>query len=219
MAPREYKHKSNIHHLTDTNLLNLNGDVLCAVDILMTGPDPRKDQIYEICVLPLNSHFKPHAGIVPFHILFQPDINKIDLDKLPKSLTKSDIYEAVHKGTHPYIIADRFEEWYAKIHLRERKRICVLSYDWILKSQFIINWLGILHYNQFFSYAYRDLLTTALYINDKCDYHSEVIRYPKYDLQYLFSQSGVEGAVGKYDTMMNCISIAECYKRMLKDLY
>jgi hypothetical protein len=213
----KYKKKSNLHHY-DTNLLNLNGNILCAIDILTTGIDPKKDQIFEICILPLNSYFKPHKMILPFHLQFQPNKDNIDFENLPKGLNRNDVFEACLNGMHPYAAADRFEEWYKKIKLHENKRICPLSYNWIPKYEFMIAWLGLKHYNLFFDYAYRDLLAAALYANDKCDFHAEAMRYPKYDLQYLFSQQEVEGAVGKYDTLMNCISMAECYKMMLKDL-
>ncbi len=205
----------NLHHIADTNLLNLNGNLLCAVDVITTGDNPKKDQLYEICVLPLNANFKAHKGIIPFNIMFQINKDKIDLDNLPKALGEKDIIEACLKGTHPYAIADRFEEWYDKIKLRSNKRICPLGYNYLLKQQFIANWLGHKHYNLFFSEAYRDLLSAAIFVNDKCDFHSEEIRYPKYDLQYLFSQNKVEGAVGRYDSLANCISMAECYRRML----
>ncbi len=213
----KYAKKGNLHYY-DTNLLNLNGHLLCAMDLITTGINPKKDQIFEICLLPINSYLKPHKMILPFHLTFEPNKDSIDFDNLPKAISRNDIFDACKTGTHPYTAADRLEEWFKKIKLYERKRLTLLTYNFIPKYEFLVSWLGIQNYNKIFDYSYRDLLVAALYANDKCDYHSEAMRYPKYDLQYLFSQQNVEGAIGKYDMLQNCISITECYRRMLKDL-
>lgn len=201
----------------DTNLLHLNGNLLCAIDLKTTGIDPNRDSIIEICILPVNAEFRPHKKILPFNTFMKPNIDAVDLEEFRRR-ERVRIVESALKGMDPYIAADRFDEWYGKIGLPPHKKIFVLSYDWTLKQQFISKWLGPVNYDSCFSNYYRDVIVAAQYSNDRADLLGEKAPYPKLHLQYLISQTKSEGN-SKQDSLWRCITILDIYKRMLKHVW
>lgn len=217
--PDYHSNKMNIHHIGDTNLLNLNGNLLCAIEINTTGSRPNYHDIFEICVLPLNAEYKKHKGILPFYCLMKPKRpQNIQFDELPKRSTRESIYNATLKGLDSHRAADIFNNWFEKIKFKIHKRLSILAYDWVSKRAFIIDWLGETAFNQYFDYKYRDPLAIALYCNDVKDMLTGTIPFPKVDIAYLASQLKVDVERGQ-DTMIRCVQLAEIYKRSLKVIY
>ena len=201
----------------DTHLLSLNSNILCVVDMVTTGPKAGYDNLLEICVYPLNSDLKQYKKILPFTMILSPKRpENIDLERLDKyMLNRHRLYEMVQKGTDAYVAADRFDSWFEKIRLREGKKLSILSYDWPNKKSFLEDWLGELTYQRYFDYRYRDLLPVSLFCNDCAEFKVEQIPYPKQNLAHLMSQTHTEHEKRMNDPLLNCVAIAECYKRMI----
>jgi DNA polymerase III epsilon subunit-like protein len=201
----------------DTNLLTLNQAMLAVIDIMTTGSNPKQDSMVQICILPLNSEIKPHKGILPYYVdLIPKRPESIDWENLPRYITRDTIFKCMNRGVDPYIAADRFELWFEKIKLKHGKKLHILTHDWIDKQAFLKDWLCLSSYYDIFDYRYRDLVSAALFANDLADFHCTQIPYPKQNLAFLCSELKVEHERSMKDTLQNCISIAEIYRRMLR---
>lgn len=206
----------NEHLREDTNLLNLNSNMLSAIDIRTTGPMPKRDSIIEICILPVNAELKPHKKILPFNVDLQPlRPDLIDFDNLPRGTNRMRIFKVTQAGMHPFIAADRFEMWFNKIQFKWQKKLSPLAHNWLLKREFLIDWLGHTVFDNIFDYRYRDPIPAALFANDRADFAGEQIEYPKQNFAHLASQLKVEHERSP-DTLQHCISLIEVYRRMLK---
>lgn len=193
------------------SLIHNNGNLMCAVDVETTGTDWRQHDIWQICVLPLDSQLKPYTQIMPFYTELQPrrpetaEANAIKRDQLAK---------ACLKGLDYFVAADLFDEWFQKLNLPFNKRIMVLAQNWVFDRSFLIDWLGLKAFDLYFDARYRDTMSTALYLNDWADFHAEQVPYPKVNLRYLASQLRIE-YTNPHDAMEDCRVTAEVYRQMI----
>src|SRR2546423_4253302 len=154
---------------TDTSMWSIFSNCLCVVEIFTTGLNPNKHDIIEICVLPVNGELKPHKGVIPFYTTVAPRESRkdnIDFSDLPYGVNKERIFDASVRGVEYYSVADRFDIWIQKLKLKHNKKIAPLAHDWLKKREFLIDWLGVETFDQYFDYRYRDLIPAATFAND-----------------------------------------------------
>lgn len=206
------------------SLIHANGNIICVVDVETTGLDPEIHEIVQICILPLDSLFKPIKEIRPFYVSIKPENTKnINKDKyasnfeetvkIPKAKLASMINEGLERGT----AADLLQDWFDKLQLPFNKRIMPLGQNWVFDRAFIIRWLGWKMFEDFFDPRYRDTMAAANYVNDKCDFMGQQCPYQKVNLGFLCSTMKVENA-SPHDALSDCIATAEIYRRMLMGL-
>lgn len=206
----------NLHQVTDSNLLNLNGNMLCCIEIITTGPLVKHDNLIQVCILPLNSEWQPHKGIIPFYTDIIPKRpENIDLDNLPKKVNRKRVTKASIDGKDAYIAADLFEDWFERIRFMPGKKLSIIAYDWHSKKDWLVDWLGPTMYDKFFDYRYRDPLPAALFANDVADMKVNNLPYPKLHFQYLCSETKTESD-NTPDCLSKCLSIAELYVKMVQ---
>lgn len=209
------KPSGNIRMTWKSQAIHLNSNLLCAVDIRTSGPRPYKDDIMQICVMPLNSTFQPLEEITPFIMDILPrDKNKIDRELL--EINQETFLHIFKYGLDHWTAGDSFLEWFEKINFNFQKRICPLAYDWPKIMPFIYDWLGPLNAKECFDYRYRDILSTANFLNDYYDWHIENCPFAKQNFQYICSSVQVE-RVKPYEPITDCLAIANVYKAMVAD--
>ena len=193
--------------------INLNGHLLCAIDTETTGFDPKKHEIIEVAIVPLNSDCRPMEGVLPLHLYLRPDkVENIEPDAL--TTTKLKLADVLKRGIDPFKAADIFEEWFERLGLPEGKKIEPLGHNYGFDKAFLKAWLGDLSYEHFFHFMDRDTMTSALFQNDHAIFHAERCPFPKVNLIYLCSQLDVKHT--KAHTALNdALVTAECYRRML----
>lgn len=205
------------------NLIHLNGNLLCVIDLETTGLDPDVAEIVQICILPLDSQYKPNKDIRPFYTNITPEnkqnINKDRYDsnfsekvRIPKDKLTSMINTGLDRG----VAADNLYEWFQKLGLPEKKRIAPLAQNWVFDRSFLIKWLGWTMFEEIFDPRYRDTLAAASFINDYCDFHGQQCPYQKQNLKFLCSVLKVENA-SAHDALSDCQATAECYRRMISN--
>lgn len=196
---------------------HLNGDLLCAVDIETTGLDSTKHEIYQIAILPLNGSLKTHAHHRIFDIVLRPDnVDDIDWEGMDKNNNRKDVLHALTHGIDQSMGAELLVDWFERLRLPEKKRIVPLAHNWAgIDREFIGKWLGPLTYQSIFHFHYRDLMSAALYLNDRADAQIEQVPFPKVSLQYLCSQLGIERNGRAHTALDDCVVTAECYKKLL----
>lgn len=211
-----------------------NNNLLCAADIYTTGQDALKDNLIGVCLLPLDSFYDVYKQsddrkeiangrrIVPIDIEIKPCRkntihlhDKLWMKSLPKGVNRAKILHAGTEGIDAFNAADYFDIWFQNLKLPYRKKITVISHNWIDKRPFLIDWLGTETYNQIFSNSYRDIVTASIFANDRADVRNNEIPYPKNFLTYLCSRMKIEYSQ-KQDLITNCVAIAECYRTMVK---
>jgi len=199
-----------------SNMVHLNGNILCAVDVETTGRDPEKHDIIQIAVLPLDSQIKPRKDILPFYMEIAPRRPE-NAELSAGGVNKLQLAKIINEGMDSYRAADLLEEWFLKLKLPENKRISPLAQNWCFDRGFLIQWLGPRMFEFIFDGRYRDTMTAALYCNDKADFMGEAFPYPKVNLEYLSSQLKVEN-IKAHDALSDCVTTAEVYRRMLTGL-
>lgn len=197
----------------ERQLIHLNNNILCAMRTRISGPIPRYHDLVEICILPINSQWKPSTCIVPFSVKIQPK-RKENIDYKSCPLSKEAILNICETGMDAYVAADRFDEWMTKLNLNSEKKIVLLCHDWVLDREFIIDWLGVESFNQFIDNRVRDIGIISLYANDKADFHAEPALYAKTHFSYIANSVGIQGMRSK-DCMEESLTLIEIYKRML----
>lgn len=195
--------------------IHLNGNLMCAVDLETTGLQVGIHDIWQICILPLNSTFEPLKGVTPFYFEMKP---RRPENANPEAISRERLAKAINSGIDPDIAADMLVTWFKKLGLPEKKKICPLAANWPFDSALLKEWLTPLQFDEIFHPWYRDVIAAACYANDSADLNVEQIPYPKCNLKYLCSTLKVENQT-PHDALSDCLATAECYRKMLKRLF
>jgi DNA polymerase III epsilon subunit-like protein len=195
------------------NLIHLNGNIMCAVDVETTGLDVQQHDIVEICVLPLNANLDPIQTKFPFDMLLQPGRPQ-NIDPRATRTHKHKLVELMTSGIEQFKAADLFDEWFEKLDLPFGKKIVPLAHNWPFDHGFIQAWLGIEHFNHYFSPLYRDTMAAAQYFNDRATFHANEIPFNKVTLSYLASQLYVPHE-HSHNALNDCLTTAAVYKKLM----
>lgn len=195
--------------------INMNGNIMAAVDVETTGLDATKHDIIQIAVVPLDSTYRPNPNIAPFVYKIAPRIDRLKyVEKKANRVHGFDLADMVRSCPDCWTVSDRLVEWFDKLPLGMDKRLVPLGHNYSFDRQFIIEWLGPLSYDRMFSYHYRDSMHLALSINDACDIHAEPAAYTRYGLGDLCRFHKVEN-LKAHDALCDCLATAELYRRMI----
>lgn len=199
------------------NSMNFNYNRLCAIDTISTV----EDEIIEICIYPLNNNFEPVKTIIPLFINIKPKRNPWNFEKEDyKNLEVREItyLTAWNEGIPASQAIELFERWCEhKIQMLPGRKLMPLTYDWGSKKTELIKFLGPKHFEYYFHFHARDILSISLFANDFANMQVERPPYPKVDMTYIFSQTRTE--FDRKNTMINCVGISSIYRKMLTSFY
>lgn len=178
-----------------------------------TGLDPDKNEITEICILPLDATLKVSREVLPFNIKMKPEFpENVEWEAI--KVTQIDYMKLCQEGMDKYAAADLFEEWYQKLKLPERKRISPLAHNWPFDRAFIKNWLGPTSFEMHIDGRFRDTMAVALAFNDIADFKNEPYPFPKVNLSYIASTLKID-----FDKIHNalddCVLTSKVYKELV----
>lgn len=199
--------------MAGTSAIHLNGNILCAIDVETTGLRAGYHDIFQICILPLDSNFKPSKTVLPFYTEMLPRRPE-NTDPKAISLNKTEYAQLLINGLDSDRVADLLIEWFDKLPLPIKKNIIPLAHNWVFDRGFILDWLGHETFEHIFAPMYRDTMVAASYDNDRADFHVTQIPFPKVNLKYLCSQLKVENQ-RHHDALADCVATAEVYRRMV----
>lgn len=204
---------------------HLNGKMVCVIDTETTGLDPRYNEIWQICILPLDGALRPDKNYLPFYIMIKPDHPEyIDWNVPVFKRNKPKIMEAMERGHSSEIASGMLHQWVDKLNLPVTKfgtrcKIEPLGHNYSFDKAFIEQWLTVIDYQDLFDYHYRDTMIAALYLNDRAGMHAEKVPYSKVSLSWVCEALGVENPCA-HDAVGDCLATAECYRKMcMKGLF
>jgi hypothetical protein len=213
---------------------HLNGNLLAAVTVKTTGVVPFHDELVSIAVVILDTNLNFDKRFTPFSMSLVPlkpenissepnDITAapdfINIDNEDVVADKNKLEKIIKEGINSFKAAELFEGWFETLPLKERKKISPLAFNWKFCAPFIMDWLsGPLNMDYIFDSKYRDIATTALFLNDYYEFHQKSPPYPKINRQYLASQTKlVDYKTSHQDSLADCVATVQIYKSMLRE--
>jgi DNA polymerase III epsilon subunit-like protein len=196
-----------------SSLLNLNGNMMVAVDVETTGRVAGFHEIIQIAVVPLTSEIEPVPDINPFYMNIAP-AHPERCEHGAQMVHGLDIDELVNNSPDAWKVADLFDEWFQALNLPFQRSLMPLAHNWAFERGFLMHWLGIESFNQFFHPHPRDTMLFALSINDAASYHGLKTPFPYVSLGAVCKKYGIK-VENAHDALADALAEAKLYKAML----
>lgn len=194
---------------------NLNGHQLCAVDLETTGRNPRKHDVIQVAIIPLQNDITPSREFLPFIMDIIPQRPE-NIESEAMRINRLRLCDIMLQGMDSFRAVDLFLEWYEKLKLGYNKRIMPLGCNYPFDRSFLIEWLGAATYDLCFDGVHRDVQTVATFLNDRAGWNGVDFPYPKVNLSYLCGQLKIE-YTRKHEALEDARVTAEVYRRMLQE--
>lgn len=196
-----------------------NQNLMCVIDTETTGLDPRKHDIIQICVMPIDTNFRPlkklyGKNILPFAIWMKPRFPE-NVQKQALSVNGIDLDWLMANGIDHYRAQTMFDQWFDLLELGYNKKITPLGHNYQFDKGFITEWLGPTAYDNAFHCHYRDSMVTALAMNDAAFHRKEPVPFSKVALSYLANKLSVPADRG-HDAVQDCLVTTEVYRKMIQ---
>lgn len=193
-------------------MLNMNGNVLAAVDVETTGLLDAYHDLIQVAVLPLDHNLDPlpvapfYANLRPLHPeRADPEAMKVNgLDMADLMLAPSAVQ-----------VADHFDEWFERLNIGVFKKLVYLTQNAPFDVSFLRQWLGIQGFEKYFTRRGRDTMFTALSINDKAVWRNQAIPFSRVGLKDLCQHFGIP-LDNHHDALADCIATAKVYRELLR---
>ncbi len=200
-------------------MVHWNGNQVCAIDTETTGLKVGWHEIIQICILPLDSNFKPRRDVLPFFIEMVPEHPE---RATPEAMRVNRLDFAIigQRGHDQEKAKDLLEAWIGKLSLPTTKfgtpkKIIPLGHNYAFDRGFITSWLGHETYNGYFHYDYRDTKITAAYLNDRAAMHAEKVPFNKGNLVWLSKKLDILHDRA-HDALSDCIATAGVYRALTR---
>jgi DNA polymerase III epsilon subunit-like protein len=197
-----------------------NGNQMCVIDCETTGLDPNWNEMWQLCVMPLDSNLNQREDVPPFFIEMKPEHpERAIFDNATMRKNRKKMQLACTRGLDPLKAIDLFREWTDKLDLPFtrtglRKKIKPLGQNYAFDRGFLMKWLGIADYDELFDYHYDDTMNTANYLNNVAAMKAERVPFTRVGLSSLARAFNIE--FDHHDALQDCLATAKVYKAMLQ---
>jgi DNA polymerase III epsilon subunit-like protein len=198
---------------TYSALPHLNGNLMAAVDLECTGTRFRYHEPVQIAVVPLNSDLRPLQGVRPFYTNIQPQ-HPERADRRATEVHGLDLNDLILHAPHPDKVADMLIEWFEKLDLPMDKCLVPLASNWAFEAGFLQAWLGEDLKNKIFHSHARDVMLTAIHINDRAIFAGYKAPFARVGLGSLCRKLGIINSK-PHDAYCDCLAEAEVYRTMV----
>lgn len=195
-----------------SNLIHLNKNKLCVIDVETTGLNPMIHEITEICAIPVNAFLEVDKDLPYFHMYVKPTkFNTIEEKAL--KIQKVSLADIMDRGADAFDVMDEFEKWFEKVSVHGKK-ITPLGHNYAFDRSFLMRFFSEEVYNDYFYYHYRDTMIAANFMNDRADARGEKCPFAKQSLTYVCSSLDVKNP-NKHSALGDCLATLECYRKMV----
>lgn len=209
--------KTDYYAKKKVGMEHLNSNLLCAIDIEVTGDDPFHHDICEITIIPIDYNIERMRNADFFHAEISPR-HKDRIDPETMSVSREKLLTISNHGLDSVSAEAALEKWFDDLNLGPNKQIMPIAFQWYRIYPYIRRWLGRLTYDYIFHENCRDIQSVSLFNNDYYYHHIEPVPFAKNDFSYLCSASKTLREPIRYrDTMTDCLTIIELYKKMCGD--
>src|SRR6185369_10971078 len=117
--------------------IHLNSNIFAAISVATTGPYIGVHDIWQICILPLDSTLEAVRPLQPFYLDLKP-IREKDNDC---KISNENWAKASVSGVDRDLASTVLEQWFNKLMAGVPKRIVPVSANWHKIGGFIYEWL------------------------------------------------------------------------------
>lgn len=199
---------------TYSGLVNLNGNLLAAVDFETTGRRAGYHEPIQIAVVPLNSDIRPLPDIRPFYWNIAPRYPERQ-EPQAGHVHGLDLSDLMLHAPSQEKVADMLLEWWERLDLPVGKTLVPLAHNWAFESSFFKAWLGVDMADQLFHPHARDAMILALAMNDKAAFAGEPAPFSRVGLKALCSKFAVHNS-RPHDALCDALAEAEVYRALLR---
>jgi DNA polymerase III epsilon subunit-like protein len=198
---------------TYSGLVNLNGNMMAAIDYETTGKRPGYHEIIQIGIVPLNSDLRPITDIRPFYTTVKPE-HPGRQEKGAGYVHGLDINELVLHAPEPGRVKDLLVEWFNRLELPFGKKLTPLAQNWPFECGFTKAWLGVELTDELFHSHARDSMQLALNLNDRAAFAGAQIPFARVGLTSLCRKLGITND-RPHDALHDAFAEAEVYRALL----
>lgn len=197
------------------SLINMNGHVLCAVDVETTGVLAGYHEIIQIACVPLNQHFLPHPDYRFFYMNIRPDFpDRISKEAASKhGISVDSLRDCVTQDRS----VELFTEWFRKLNLPFGKRLVPLAHNWAFERGFLTCWLGVDGLQEFWQSHPRDTMTLAASINDIYNWNGAKHPFRALNLVAMCKRFDIE-LDHAHDALSDSLATAKLYTALMRML-
>jgi DNA polymerase III alpha subunit (gram-positive type) len=195
------------------SLVNLGGNLLCAVDVETTGRMAGYHEVIQIGVQPLTSEIRPMTDVMPFYMDIAPD-HPERAEATATAVHGLNIDNLVANAPSQSKAADLFDEWFQRLNLPFKKQIVPLAHNYPFERGFLTHWLGMETFQQIWHFHPRDTMLFAININDACAYHGKTPPYKYVGLGSMCARYKIT-IENAHDALCDARAEGELYRRML----
>lgn len=197
------------------SLLNMNGNILCAVDVETTGVLAGHHEIVQIACVPLNQHFEPHPDMRFHYMNMMPDHpERMEKEAVRKHGITIESLEGCPSQEQGIGL---FEEWHEKLSLPFGKNLIPLAHNWGFERGMLISWLGMDAFSELWHWHPRDTMTMAASINDLYVWHGRKHPFNYVGLKPLCDRFDIK-LDNAHDALADCLATAKLYAEFMRFL-
>lgn len=195
-------------------LINLNHNMLAAVDVETTGLLCGYHEIVQIAVVPLDSDIKPSDKLRPFYINIRPEFPQRQQSEAGRvhDLNLEDL-SVTAVGQEK--AADLFDEWFVSLELPYKKKLTPLAHNWAFERGFLSHWLGLKTMDDIFHPHARDTMLLATSLNDAAAWHGRPCPFKRVSLTALCERFGVINH-NPHDALADALACANVYREFIR---
>jgi DNA polymerase III epsilon subunit-like protein len=191
---------------------HLDGNILAAVDVETTGRVPGYHEIIQIAIQILDSDCKPTDQF--FYHTIKPE-HKDRVEPRATAVHRLDVDHLILHAPDKWQVADWLDDWWSNLDLPFKKTMVPLAQNWRYDSSFLIHWLGLESFNQFFYWEARDTMRAATFLNDVAYWRGKKKPFPFPGLESLCNKLGIKNE-NPHDALADARAEGEVYRRLLE---
>ncbi len=200
--------------MTLSGWVNLNGNILAAVDVETTGLIPGYHEIIQIGIQILDSHCEPMSEVSPFYHTIKPE-HPERADARATAVHKLDIDHLCLHAPDKWQVSDWLDEWWSNLGLPHRKSLVPIAHNWQHEVGFLKAWLGSESFNQFFYWQARDTMLIPIFLNDVAYANGRKMPFSAFGLESMCTKFGIVHE-NPHDALADARAEAQVYKHLLQ---